>query len=228
MALVLDGTNGVNASTGSLTLQTGGTTGLTVSSSQIVSFTNPLAGSTGASLVLIQSQTASSSATLDFTTGIDSTYDKYMFTLTNVVPQNSDGTLTLRVSENAGSTWKSSGTDYGYASANALMVTTVTTLSGSFNNADSSIWISTNCGNTSGYGGFSGDIFFYGPSSSTQKKTFTWLGQARRDASGGQGNFHVGAAQYIGSTNAITGIRFLFDTGNIASGTIALYGVKKS
>jgi len=35
---------------------------------------------------LIQSQTASSSAAISFTSGIDSTYDKYMFVFVNINP----------------------------------------------------------------------------------------------------------------------------------------------
>ena len=41
MPLILDGTNGVNASTGSLNLQTGGTSAITVDSSQVATFANP-------------------------------------------------------------------------------------------------------------------------------------------------------------------------------------------
>ena len=41
MPLILDGTNGVNASTGSLNLQTSGTSAITVDSSQVATFANP-------------------------------------------------------------------------------------------------------------------------------------------------------------------------------------------
>ena len=44
MPLILDGTNGVNASTGSLNLQTGGTSGITLSSAQVATFANPSSG----------------------------------------------------------------------------------------------------------------------------------------------------------------------------------------
>ena len=40
MPLILDGTNGVNASTGSLNLQTGGTSAITIDSSQVATFSN--------------------------------------------------------------------------------------------------------------------------------------------------------------------------------------------
>ena len=40
----------------------------------------------GGSMVFISKVTASSSATIDFTSGIDSTYKEYMFTFNNIHP----------------------------------------------------------------------------------------------------------------------------------------------
>ena len=100
--------------TGNLVFQTNGTTtALTLGTNQnatfaggitvagAATFTTALAGSTGASLVLIQSQTASSSATLDFITGIDSTYLHYLFVLENVKPVNANRALYMRFSTNS-------------------------------------------------------------------------------------------------------------------------------
>ena len=103
-------------SSGVLALQTNGTTALSISTGQVVSFTNPLAGSTGASLVLIQSQTASSSATLDFTTGINSTYDHYIFDIFYVLPAINLSVPYVRYSTDGGSTWDSGASAYGYES----------------------------------------------------------------------------------------------------------------
>ena len=44
------------------------------------------AGDVGGALTLISTQTASSSATLDFTSGIDSTYKEYIFKFYNMHP----------------------------------------------------------------------------------------------------------------------------------------------
>ena len=41
-------------------------------------------GDVGGSLVLLSTQTASSSATLSFTSGIDSTYKEYLFIFNNI------------------------------------------------------------------------------------------------------------------------------------------------
>jgi hypothetical protein len=40
----------------------------------------------GATLVLLSTQTASASASISFTTGIDSTYDEYVFKFINLSP----------------------------------------------------------------------------------------------------------------------------------------------
>ena len=44
------------------------------------------AGDVGGALTLISTQTASSSSTISFTSGIDSTYKEYIFHFTNIHP----------------------------------------------------------------------------------------------------------------------------------------------
>ena len=52
----------------------------------------------GGSLVLISTQTASSSSTIDFTSGIDSTYKEYIFKFIDIHPatDNADFTVNFR------------------------------------------------------------------------------------------------------------------------------------
>jgi hypothetical protein len=56
----------------------------------------------GGALNLISTQTASASATIDFTSGIDDTYDSYVFKFINIHPET-DGTH-LQVGFRDGST----------------------------------------------------------------------------------------------------------------------------
>ena len=51
----------------------------------------------GAGPVLIQSQTASSSASISFTSGIDSTYDEYMFVFINMNPASDAVTFRFQI-----------------------------------------------------------------------------------------------------------------------------------
>ena len=54
----------------------------------------PTAIPTG-SMTLLQTQTASSSSTIDFTSNIDSTYDVYCFKFINIHPQTDNVDLTF-------------------------------------------------------------------------------------------------------------------------------------
>ena len=53
------------------------------------------AGDVGGALVLISEQTASSSANISFTSGIDSTYKEYIIKIINAHPQTDDKNLTF-------------------------------------------------------------------------------------------------------------------------------------
>ena len=52
----------------------------------MASITSLPSGVSGGSLVLISTETASSSATIQFTSGIDSTYKEYIFKFINIHP----------------------------------------------------------------------------------------------------------------------------------------------
>src|SRR4249920_2654704 len=65
---------------------------------------------------LIASQTVGAPvASVDFTSGIDATYDEYEFRLAGVATSIVDTQLQMRVSNNGGSSWNSGASDYVYA-----------------------------------------------------------------------------------------------------------------
>lgn len=172
--------------------------------------------------VLIQSQTVSTAvATVDFTSGIDATYDEYEIRCLGV-RIDTDRFVVLRISQDGGSTWKSGTTDYqysylGYHSTNAFVGA-----GGSTN------YIYLSHGQFGGAGTPSGDyrLTFSFPASTTLKKFFTCevvltstVAGFTRMSSGGV---------YYTDANAINGVRFLLDgTGNFIGGTFNLYGIKK-
>ena len=55
--------------------------------------------------ILISSQTASGSANVAFTSGLTSTYDKYMFVFVNINPATDSAFFTFQVSTNCGSSY---------------------------------------------------------------------------------------------------------------------------
>src|SRR5210317_1155117 len=61
------------------------------------------AGVTTGSLILLSTQTASASATISFTSGIDSTYDSYVFKFINIHPATANASLTFQVNAAGGS-----------------------------------------------------------------------------------------------------------------------------
>ena len=56
-------------------------------------------------LIFISKQTASSSASVSFTSGIDSTYKEYIFYFNNIHPQNGSNHLTFQCSTDGGSNY---------------------------------------------------------------------------------------------------------------------------
>ena len=62
-------------------------------------------GDIGGSLVLISTQNASSSSTISFTSGIDSTYKEYIFKFINIHPSNDNVDFYVNFSVDGGSNY---------------------------------------------------------------------------------------------------------------------------
>ena len=172
---------------------------------------------TTGSWVLLDTQTASSSATLDFTTGIDSTYDLYVFVLTSIIPQTDNTQLFLRVSEDGGANWQADAADYGWTNTFASGATT-----GTENDAsDSEIQVVSGMGTGTGES-FNARIWMHNPSGSTYKQFGIELETYTATPA-------VATAKGVGvylSVNVINGVRFVCSSGNVASGTVRLYGIR--
>lgn len=174
----------------------------------------------GSGLVFITSKTASASATLDFEHGVssvilDTTYPAYVFELMNIVPSTDDQGLLVRFKD-AGS-YQTNGSAYSFGDGFAFFAgnnvsALITRTSGS-----------TAVSNTVGEGGYTGTVKLYKPSTAGAQMAMTFHGSYWRTDDTGVCS-PVGSATYTGSTG-IEGVRFVFQTGNITSGTINLYGV---
>lgn len=175
------------------------------------------ASSVGASLVLLQSQTASSSTTLDFTTGTN-IYQIHLFLIEGILPATAGATLKMRMSNNAGSTYVSSGYlsgcnvyTYNTASGTNINSTTDWLLSGAIKGAD---------GNQTA----NGHVFVYNCNVGAKSYTTGQISYYDNGSSNTTMGYHGGSA---GDTGA-NAFRFLMSSGNISSGTITLYGLKQS
>jgi hypothetical protein len=169
--------------------------------------------------VLLATASASGVATVDFTSGIDSTYEEYELHIINAVPA-SGAVPWLRTSADAGSNWASSSSNYehtlhyadgGGAAASSSATDTALVLAGS------------TASNTTALGGVSGVIRIFNPAGTTHNKRLAW----QLSLNTGTGSHIASGTGTRAATAAINDLRVLFSTGNVASGLFKLYGVKK-
>jgi len=188
------------------------------------SITEIPSGISGGGLNLISTQTASSSSTIDFTSGIDSTYKEYIFKFYNVHPDGGTGRhFSFQGSTDGGSSYGVNITStFFQADHNEADTTANLTYEGGKDLAQSTSFqrvLSSITANADDSG--SGTLHIFEPSSDTFVKHFIATGTLVADA-------YVNAnyvAGYFNTTSAIDAIQFKFDSGNIESGVIKLYGV---
>jgi len=182
-------------------------------------------GTASLGLVLIQTQDAATSATIDFTTSINSTYAEYELHIINAVPDGTNKVPWLRTSADAGSNWDVASGDYDYVYSEAS-VTTNTVANGS-TTATKIIMSNTGVETTTAWGGMSAVVRFFNPAGTAHYKRFQWAGSSADSTTAGTLATFTGAGAR-NATAAINGVRFLFSGNNIVSGTFKLYGVRKT
>jgi hypothetical protein len=169
-------------------------------------------------LVLLSTQTASSSATIDFTSFISATYKNYFVVFDNVLPATTNTALWLRTSTN-NSTFDSGASDYQYIG------TGLSTAAGAQNPVSTgAAQVATSLEQVGNAGaGISGTMYLYNLDNTARNKIFTY--DVGYQASGGD-YVRVSGMGVRASTGDIDAIRFLMSSGNIASGTFKLFGIK--
>ena len=182
-------------------------------------------GVIGGSMVLISTQTASSSSTIDFTSGIDSTYKEYIFKFYNIHPEESEKDFGVQFNavgesgynETITSTFiKARHTESDSAAALAYNTAADQAQGTGFQ------YLSEDSGNAND-NCVSGFLHLFNPSSTTFVKHFmSTIAEVGGGDSQLKNNFIAG---YINTTSAIDEVQFKFSSGNIDSGTIKLYGV---
>ena len=177
----------------------------------------------GGGLNLISTQTASSSATLSFTSGIDSTYKEYVFKFINIHPATDEAHFTVG--------FRDGGTDYDATKTTSYILSYHA-------EDDSETTLSYNAGSDLAQGtGFqrilhgvgngndesaSGYLHLFDPASTTFVKHFTAAGSSYN---AGSYEYTTYVAGYNNVTAAIDGVQFKMSSGNIDSGVVKLYGV---
>jgi len=179
------------------------------------------AGGGGGALVLLEQHTAATAATLDFSTFISSTYDTYVIEIVRIVPDTDNVNFVMLMGTGAGPTWD---TGANYAVSNYRWISGGSAFGGGINLNSINVTNTSDTVDISGYYGIQGRITLYDPQAAAAYKPvmgqiFYWNNAAKVE-----GLVLSGVYQ---SLTAVTGIRFLFSTGNIAVGTIRIYGMTK-
>jgi len=179
----------------------------------------------GGALKLISTQTASGSANLSFTSGIDSTYKEYIFKFYNIHPATDDVQFTFQASTNGGSSYGVATTQTSFfafqnEAGNSTSLGYSTTFDGA-PNTTSFLTIADTIGNDNDQSG-SGYFHLFDPSNTTFVKHFiNTFNEYMADDRSNQRR----QAGYINTTSAINAIQFKMSSGNIDSGVIKMYGV---
>jgi hypothetical protein len=210
-----------NITTGGVILPAGITN---ASVSAVTSFSGVTGGGT---LTLLSTQTASSSATISFTTGLDSTYDEYIFKFINIHPATDNVGFQFNFSTDSGSNYNVTKTTTFFQSYHDEGDTdTSLDYNTSFDLAQSTGFqtIIKELGNDADQIG-SGTLTLFNPSSTTYVKHFISVANSYTYHNYFQNHFVAG---YGNTTSAVNAVRFQMSSGNIDDGIIKLYGVKKS
>ena len=181
----------------------------------------------GGSLNLISTQTASSSSSLSFTSGIDSTYKEYIFKYINCHPSVNIPHWTFQGSTNAGSSFgvTISSTNFNaYHAENDSEAVIEYVAPGDLAQSTNYQRLLTEV-NYSDDGSVSGALHLFEPSSTTFVKHFIATSQGMFGPTSNAYSWNQYVAGYFNTTSAIDAIDFKFSSGNIDSGVIKLYGV---
>jgi hypothetical protein len=176
------------------------------------------------SLILLSTQTASASATISFTSGIDSTYDSYVFKFYNIHPSTNSYTQFQCTTDGTNYNTTITSTIFsGYHDeADSFAILQYFTTGDQAQGTSFQILNETDNVGTDNDMSMSGSLTLYNPSSTTFVKHFL----ANTNSVGVQPlSANVYTAGYFNTTNSITGIKFQQSSGNIDDGIIKMYGV---
>lgn len=172
-------------------------------------------------LVLLQTQSASTSASISFSsTYLTNTYKQYIIELIDVITATDGTTMKLVFSENNGSAY---GSSYNSTGVSVYSGSTTVTGRGLAGNAYIEVTPANRImGNTAGYS-LNSTISLFNPAGTALYKQV--LINSAYIVNNGDNGYYSGSSEYLTSVNAINNIKFSLDTGNITSGTFKLYGV---
>ena len=178
----------------------------------------------GGAMTLLATQTASGSANLSFTSGIDDTYDSYVFKFYDMHPATNNTDFSFNMSVDGGSNYNVVKTTTYFRAYHRENGTGGTLeYNGDKDLAQSSAFqpISVYLGNENDEC-VSGTLQLFNPSSTVFVKNFISTTNEYNYSDYTQNSFVAG---YGNTTSAVNAVQFKMSTGNIDSGVIKLYGI---
>ena len=174
-------------------------------------------------MVLLSSQTASNSASISFTTGINSTYKEYQFYFIDIHPRTNNVDFVFNLSTDSGSNYNvTKTTTYFRAYNNEIGDTSALGYAPDFDLAQSTSFqdLFKNCGNDADQAN-AGFLTLFNPASTTYVKHFISSVNYITDSDFSIAGFIAG---YGNTTSAVNAVQFKFASGNM-DGTILMYGI---
>jgi len=177
-------------------------------------------------ITLISSQTASSSASISFTSGITSTYKAYKFVFVNMHPASTSVQFQFNMSTDSGSNYNVTKTTTMFVAyhregdtEDGITYDTGRDLAQSTAFQPLSATIST----TNSDDSVSGSLILFNPSSTTYVKHYISNVNTSHVDPASHNNYSAG---YGNTTSAVNAVQFKFSSGNTDAGTIYMYGIK--
>ena len=190
--------------------------------SSLANITSLPASVSGGGLTLVSSQTASASASLEFS--MDSTYDSYVFKFIDIHPATDNVTFQFNMSTDGGSNYNVAKTTTFFRALHeesdgsaTLGYRTGDDLAQGTSGQD----LIASIGNGNDESG-SGSLQIFNPSSAVFVKHFIGTTSSYWQANGELNDFIAG---YGNTTSPVNAIQFFMTSGNIDAGIIKMYGV---
>ena len=173
-------------------------------------------------LTYLASVTASNDASIAITSGIDSTYDAYLFTFNDIVPAtNNTG---LYINFQIGGAYINSGGVYEWLHQAGKTNGSTQFMRWRNDAEDDYLELTYEVSNVTANGGLSGHMYMYTPASTTHYTKVEFNFAAYSD-----GYFRpANGAGSIKNAAAVTGVKWYMSSGNITSGTVRMYGITNS
>jgi len=178
----------------------------------------------GDSLKLLSTQTASNSASISFTSGIDSTYKEYIFKFIDIHPETDGERFSFQVNASGGSGYNETITSSAFgAHHNEAGNTAALGYDTAEDQAQGTAFqfISNTLGNDNDQN-MNGTLHLFNPSNTTYVKHFYSRFNGLHDDDYSMADFIAG---YINTTTVINEISFKMPSGNF-DGVIQMYGIK--